>query len=78
MPNFEVIMIGDYLQAKDNVPEIMEQGCGFFKDRKYQFSNKGIDRVQMMDEYFSLDTFSVLEKYRNNNNLWDWFRKVEV
>jgi len=78
MLNFEVIMIGDYLQAKNNVPEIMEQGCGFFKDRKYKITNIRNDWVQMMDEYFGFDSFSVLETKRNINNLWDWFRKVEV
>jgi len=71
----EVIFVGDILIAKENVPEFIEIGTRFLKSKSYEIKSIRNEMVDIIDEYGDVDSFSVSEKHRGINYLWEWFTK---
>jgi len=71
----EVILVGDILIAKQDVPEFIEIGFGFKESKSYEIKSIRNEMVDMINEYCEVDSFSVSEKHKGVNYLWDWFKK---
>lgn len=70
-----MISVGQYLIAREDVPDMYEPGTEFLKGHKYRIVKILESYVTLENEWLDRSSLSLDPKNTANNYLWTWFRE---